>query len=297
MAKLTMLSFGGGQDSTAILYKIVFDPIFRRTYASGDLVVVMSDTGDEHKETYEHVEFVKKFCEEHGVTFIHLQPDMGYHGRTWQSLRGQYELNNTVGSKAFPKSCTDKLKIYPIYNFLSDYVNDKYLFGESTPYRKKSLYEFVDRYDKIDVLLGIASGEEKRINKSDPSKLAKWMTVCLNKVYPLVDLEMDRQACQDYIESVGMKVPPPSNCILCPFMSEIELLWMWRFIPEDFNQWVIYEQNKINRDPEKENNLGVWGKRMLPEVLERAKEKYGHMSDDELQEYKMSHGHCVMSSY
>jgi hypothetical protein len=45
---ITILSFGAGQDSTAILYRIVLDPEFRKAYVKGKLVVIMSDTGDEH---------------------------------------------------------------------------------------------------------------------------------------------------------------------------------------------------------------------------------------------------------
>lgn len=52
---LTILSFGGGQDSTTILYKLVFDADFKARYAPGDLLVLMADTGNEHPETYSHV--------------------------------------------------------------------------------------------------------------------------------------------------------------------------------------------------------------------------------------------------
>lgn len=35
----------------------------------------------------------------------------------------------------------------------------------------------------------------------------------------------------------------------------------------------------------------------LPQVLERAKAKYGHLTREQLQEYKMSHGHNLKSCY
>lgn len=38
---LTVLSFGGGQDSTAILYKIILDPAFRSKWVYGDFIVVI----------------------------------------------------------------------------------------------------------------------------------------------------------------------------------------------------------------------------------------------------------------
>ena len=46
-----------------------------------------------------------------------------------------------------------------------------------------------------------------------------------------------------------------------------------------------------------DQNLGVNGKKWLPQALQEATELYGHMTDQELNEYKMSHGHCVKSRY
>lgn len=44
-SNLTVLSMGLGQDSTAILFKIVFDAEFRARYAPEKLLVLFSDTG------------------------------------------------------------------------------------------------------------------------------------------------------------------------------------------------------------------------------------------------------------
>lgn len=58
--EITLLSFGGGQDSTAILLKIIHDPSFKSSYVKGRLVVIMADTKNEHPETYEHVDLIMK---------------------------------------------------------------------------------------------------------------------------------------------------------------------------------------------------------------------------------------------
>ena len=298
MAKLTMLSFGGGQDSTAILYKYIHDAKFRAAYAPEDFIVIMSDTGDEHASTYKHVNFIKQLCNDHAIPFVFITEDMGYHGK-WGNLRSQMRRTNTIFSKAFPKSCTDRLKIVPIYNYLEDHLHAAYDAVVSNG-RKKGYKEFAAAYGQIDVLIGFARGEEKRLN--DPAKanmLPKWQQASINKVYPLVDLGMDRQDCQDYISCLGYIVPTPSNCVLCPWMSEIELLYLYRFHRSDYEEWVVLEQNKFDANTHmEEKNLGVWGSRAgLPEWLKVAIKKYGHMSDTELQEYKMSHGHCVASKY
>lgn len=294
--ELTVLSFGGGQDSTALLYKYIYDPEFKAKYAPGRFLVIMADTNDEHKHTLAHVESVKKLCVEHGIEFWHLTRDLGFHTKCWQGLREFYRSHNNIGSKSYVKSCTSNLKIQPIYRFLEKWVEKNYGFKAGL---KAGLVKFAEVHGKIRVLIGISKGEEGRVS-SDKSR-PKWMRNSVQILYPLIDLGMDRAACQDYIRSTNNPVPFPSNCILCPFMSEIELVWLNRFHPADYEEWVVLEANKIAAWERKglapEENFGVWAHKRLPEVLAKAQVQYGHMSDAELNEYKFSHGHCVKSKY
>lgn len=296
MPGLTLLSFGGGQDSTALLYKSVYDAAFRDRYIQGRLLVIMADTKDEHPPTRAHVESVQKFCAEHGVEFVHLKPEMGFHRGKWQGYREFLRATNTCGSKAFKKTCTDNLKVQPIYRYLEFWLSQNYGVVNN---RKQGLKQFVDKYGKIRVIIGIAAGEESRVG--DDSGLAVWQRYCLERVYPLIDLAMDRQACQDYIASCSKPVPPPSNCMLCPFMSEIELLWLHRTYPDDYAEWVRLEQAKVDRFRAEglpdEKNLGVWGRKLLPQKLAEASARFGHMTQAALNDYKQSHGHCVRSKY
>ena len=179
-------------------------------------------------------------------------------------------------------------------SFLESYIGQQY----NLPIRKKqALTLFAKKYGKIHVLVGIAKGEEKRM--ADPSKEPqKWKRESITTVYPLVDMGMDRGECQRSIASFGYEIPLPSNCILCPFLSEIELVWLHRFMPADYHDWVEIEKNKFEKFADKgEKNYGVWGKKPLPVVLEQSLAKYGHYTDEQLHEYKMSHGHCVASKY
>ncbi len=296
MNELTVLSFGAGQDSTAILYKIIHDPDFRSQYVKGDLIVIMADTCNEHSHTYIHVNDMRDLCKENQIPFFFIKPKDYASGSWIGGLVYFYEQKNAVGSKAFPKTCTDNLKIRPIYKFLEKYVHDNY--GTKYYGRKRAFYEFVRNNSKIRVLIGIAAKEEKRASENGSSP-AKWFNECIEKVYPLITENMDRKACQDYIESLNKPVPFPSNCILCPFMSLQELLYLHRHENTWYKKWVELEEKKIQNNLHKEDkNLGVWGTReRLPEILKKAEEKYGHMSEAELIEYKMSHGHCVMSKY
>lgn len=299
--KLTVLSYGAGQESTALLQSYIYDREFRSHFAPNDFVVVFSDTGDEHEHTYEHVEKTKTLCSLHGIEFVHIVPDMGYHCPAWSSLRGQYNTNCSVGSKAFVKSCSYNLKIYPIYNFLEDYIANKYNLLRG---RKRAFKEFSRIYGKVNVLIGIACGEESRM-AGDEFK-DKWKQMALNNVYPLVQMGMDRFACQAINRTYLDYEVKPSNCRLCPWLSKPELLFLYRFMREDYDDWVRIENNKFIKHADKgDKNLGVWGKWnkdenrafLLKDALRVALEKYGEWSDERLIEYRYSHGHCVSSKY
>jgi hypothetical protein len=311
---LSVLSFGGGQDGTYILYKIIRNPEYRNEFAPGHLIVVMIDTGSEHKHTYEHVEFIKKLCADNDIEFYFVTSDWGFHPNTWLSLESQMIKNNSIMSMMFPRSCTDNLKIKPFYNFLNVYIGNIFYDQDlpSSTRDKRWINRFNDDFGKINVILGIAAGEEIRITKASKKELKAnqtdlfkkikravnvWMTKCIIKTYPMVIEGIDRQGAQDYINVTPWPLPYPSNCDICPYLTKQEILWLYRFSPERWSKWVIYEINKMNRNPGVPTNLGVKGLKLLPEILAEAIAEFGHWTDDQLDEYKMSHGHCVKSKY
>ncbi|MFL9611031.1 hypothetical protein ACKF11_13170 [Methylobacillus sp. Pita2] len=292
---LTVLSYGIGQDSWTILVKLALDPAFRKQYAPGRLLVISADTGNEHPDTYEHQRYTEQFCARHGIEYVHLDADKGYHSGPWQTLQFYFSSKGNIASKAYNKTCTDNLKIKPIYRFLEDYVEKHYGFAAA---RKKGLKELAAQVGKIRVLLGIARGEERRVGGEDPQV---WQRLALVKEYPLIDIGFNRGDCQDYLRAIGEPVPPPSNCIFCPFKSQIEILWTHHAYPAQYAEWEQHEQNKIEtwraKGTPDESNFGVNGKKLLAQVLAEAKEKYGHMTMAELEEYRMSHGHLCANKF
>lgn len=302
--ELTVLSFGAGQDSTLLLEKYIQEPGFRERYAPNNFLVLMADTGDEHLETYQHVARTQERCARLGIAFHFITADQGFHSKSWPSLRGFYRRTETCGGVSFRKSCTDNLKLKPIYNYLEHYLSEHY---GVTAFRKKGFHEFKHRYGRIRMLVGIAAGEEGRI--ADHSKNPnRWFRDCIEIEYPLVDMKMDRAACQAYIRDKGQPVPPPSNCILCPWMSKAELEFMRRFMPADLSEWIELEAAKLKRfshlsripvydvsgavKRHENRNNGVFGKKSLPIVIKEVQRRFEHWTDDELREYKFSHGHC-----
>lgn len=321
---LTVLSYGGGQDSDTLLEHYIQDEAgFRSKYAPRDFAVVMSNTGDEHPLTYQHVRSRAKQLKELKIPFFLLDPEDGYHLESWPSLSGWYRRTRGLQTKSCRKSCTDNLKIKPIYNWLDQYVADRYggslWVGKAKPeswkfdtYQfkdagKKAIKKFAEIHGRINMIIGIAAGEERRIRGKASGK--KYIDDTTTKLFPLVDLGLDRAGCHQYLRSKDRPIPPPSNCMKCPFMDLIELLWLYRFHSDVFWDWCQDEAAKIekfrgkildkNGFVDESKNHGVWGKAnyTLIDALMDAERTFGHMSNEELDEHKMSHGHCVMSKY
>jgi 3'-phosphoadenosine 5'-phosphosulfate sulfotransferase (PAPS reductase)/FAD synthetase len=274
--------------------------VFRKLWAPNDLLVLMSDTGNEHPETYMHVESVKHFCDEAGIEFEFITSDMRFHKGNWTSLTDYFEAYDLVMTKVFNRACTDQLKIQPIYRYLNLYVSIKYgLEAEGGVYRgHRALVDFAEQNGKIRVLLGMSRGEEGRVSPDD-QMAHEWMRLSVEKAYPLLWLGWDREDCQRYIRKIGKVVPPPSNCMFCPFMNRVELLWLARKYPEDFERWVGFERRKLKKFAHlgDRNHCVLHKTKTLRQVLADAEKQYGEWTLEQLEEYRFSHGHCVRSKY
>lgn len=291
--RLTVLSFGGGQDSTAILQMLLADPALRRRFAPGDLVVAMADTGDELPETLVHVAAMRQRCAAAGIPFVWITPELGFHSESWQSLTGFYRRHSAIGSKAFPKTCTDRLKIQPFYRWLEHHLVTHYGVAGG---HKRGLRAFTALHGRVRVLIGIGAEEAaRRIPKQDGPA---WMRDCIEKAYPLVELGMSRADCIAYLREQGQAVPMPSNCMRCHFASRKELLWLATEHPQAYGEWVELEAAKLAKHADRgEKNLGVFGRKTLPQVLEQARREHGHLTREQLRMERFTHGHCVKTAY
>jgi 3'-phosphoadenosine 5'-phosphosulfate sulfotransferase (PAPS reductase)/FAD synthetase len=312
--KLTVLSFGAGQDSTALAVLLATDRDFRRRIAgTGDILAVMSETGNEFPETLEHVETMRDYFRMHGIPFYYLGTRDGYHTGTWRDgLEGFYVAHDTIGSKAFPKTCSVRLKTAPVGNFLEQLVAREY--GVPNPGRKKSLYAFTERYKtKLRVVLGMAKGEEKRcaaralslFPMPEKNNEPAWLQRNYERVYPLIDLGIDRAAAQQIIaDKAPFRVPIPSNCMMCPFASDAEVAYVDRRFPDVAERWCAYEERKLAKNAGQARNLGVDGKltrdgrpvTLREHVIPRARAAYQTHSEADLARIRFSHGHSTASA-
>lgn len=301
--ELLVLSYGGGQDSTALLLKLLFDKKFQQAYSFNHLLIIMSDTGNEHDHTYQYVRnVVAPLCESEKIEFIFLTKDMGYHSPTWPDLLSFFERTDTCGCKgARFHVCSVRLKVDPIYKVLESWMGRRFDLKTVDPdskvgSKKKGFYEFAGKYGPIGMIIGFARGEEDR--RAPIHTLPRWSQETVQRIYPLIDLEMDRAKCQKYIADQGVEVPFPSACEICQFQPEQSLLWLYLNKPAMYERWVKIEAAKLAKFAHLgAKNHGVWPNRTLPEVLEEAMKKYGAMSREALVAHKFSNGHDVKSQY
>lgn len=292
---LTVLSNGGGQDTTYLIQRLIEDKEFYKKHVSGDLIIVGSDTGDEHDHTYSNIKEMQKMCDMAGFKFVWVTPDMQFHSPSWQSLTGQYTKNSSIGSAAYKQTCTDNLKVKVVDRFVEWYLQTKY---RSVGARKRAYHHFYETHGRIKLILGFAKGEERRTQNSNAFDPV-WKKKVVERYYPLIEDGISRQDCIDFFEARNRKVYP-SNCKRCFYQSPQEILWLWRNDRPAFLEWVEMEEAKIKKYNDlgkTENNYGVYGKKSLWDKLQEAENKFGHMTDAELDEYKMSHGHCIKSKY
>lgn len=125
------------------------------------------------------------------------------------------------------------------------------------------------------------------------------MSRCIERRYPLAEMGMTREDCQEYIRSKGHAIPMPSLCTMCPFKTPFDILYQKTFNPGDYERWVELEHNKLRAWQDEltpEKNHGVFPGKTLPQVFEEAQEEFGGMSSAAMHERRMA-GHGVASRY
>lgn len=85
-----------------------------------------------------------------------------------------------------------------------------------------------------EVCIGISTDEIHRVNR-------KRAEAYETPTYPLIDLGMDRSACQQVIADYGWPVPPKSSCFFCPFHRDLTWSEMRRDEPDLFAKSVALE--------------------------------------------------------
>jgi hypothetical protein len=214
----TVLSFGMGVDSAAILLRWLDDPA-SRDFDLADLIVITAMTGDEFEQT-------RIDCETHilprlraaGVRFVQVargnrqgmlavlddsRAPQAVLLEGWYKLSQEWEESGTIQATAGQRLCSIHAK---------GEILDKWLLQEfgNQPFRHVIGFECNEtgRRDK--------DAAQTRATQPDKANRMPNRVPC----YPLIDWAWDRQRCINYIASVTSAAWEKSCCGYCPFAGQ-----------------------------------------------------------------------------
>lgn len=198
-----VFGYGGGVNSLAALVRLSQKRIVP------DLIL-FADTGGEKHGTYRHIrKHVRPWLEEIGFPpLIFVKKESPQTGD--KSLEEECLRRETMPSRAFGlSSCAMRWKIEP---------QEKYL-NHWQPAR-----DTWDRGQRPIKILGYDGGEERRASITEDDKLLYW--------YPLIEWDIDRDACKALILAAGLPIPPKSACFFCPSSTKTEVIELARRSPK-----------------------------------------------------------------
>lgn len=231
---LSVLSFSGGQQSSALLWMV----IRKEFIPPNPFIVINADPGMENMQTYAYVKRMREICQEQGIKFItargpNLFMDLiGLHGTnaTRMDLPPYWTLNRETGKKGrLMQACTQAYKIAPMDRVIRQELGDRY--GVHPIGRMKKGITVV-KY------IGFTTDEAHRISDSKTG-------YCRFR-YPLIEMGLSKSDTFDYFTRIGETPPPRSVCNACFANSLAHFREMARERPADFLQAV--EVDRAIRD-------------------------------------------------
>ena len=142
-----------------------------------------------------------------------------------ETLRGRLErpdrmsvpipMYGTKGKMVVPRSCTADFKVRVIAKWLKQH-------GATVA-------------DPATVCIGISTDEWHRVGAGREEAWER-------RVYPLIDLDLDRAQCMQIIRKAGLPVPPKSSCYFCPFHKLSVFQEMRRDRPVVFDEAAAVER-------------------------------------------------------
>lgn len=182
-------------------------------------LAIFADTQAEPPAVYEYVEFLKRTvgerCEIAVVSNGNLEADsleVAAGGGSGFATIPLY-LSSPTGRRdgALRRQCTRQYKIEPIYREL----------------RARG-------YDAVEMLVGISIDEAFRMKPARP----KWV----RNRWPLVEVEITRQACARWLEEHNYPTPAKSTCVFCPFHSDATWRRRREEEPEEWARAVAFDR-------------------------------------------------------
>jgi hypothetical protein len=258
---LTAISYGGGVQSTALVVLAATGQLPFKVDAA-----LFANVGDdsEHPATLDYVRNVAiPWAAERGLAVHELKrvkrdgTEETLWGRLMKPDSRSLPIPVRMPDTGAPgtRSCTKDFKISVVGKWLK--AN-----GAS-------------KDDPATVCIGISTDEITRVSNKRVEPYER-------PVYPLIDLGMDRSACQRLIAEAGLPVPGKSSCFFCPFHRPQMWAEMRRDEPElffkaaDLEATLIERRVKLDRDPVYLTRFG----RPLTEAVPEAQDMLPGFSPD-----------------
>lgn len=266
----TILSFGMGVESSALLLRWLEEPESRDFDLERDLIVITSQTGGEYPDT-------KKLCEEHllprlrrhQVRYVqvaragHLEADgikvLSDTRRPFEiHLQGAYTLQEelsaagTVPQFSGERRCSLKFKAWVIESWLAQELCGqpyRHALGYNADEKSriaKSERAFAEREpEQVRVAFGFNCDEESRI-----ARAAKYDTELRQGFYPLAEWRWSRERCLQYLKEMTGATWRKSACVYCPFNAlKEEGLARMRQFPEQVADALMLEHQSLALNP------------------------------------------------
>jgi len=205
---LTIISYGGGVQSTAMLVLATQNKLGIKVDAA-----LFSNVGDdsEHPSTLDYVRNVAQI--KSNIPVVELHPESRGIPLTLMELlvrenTPSIPVRFAHGAPA-QRSCTRRFKVQVINKWLRS--------------------NGATKNNPANVCIGISTDEIQRVNPNRSTKIEK-------ALYPLIDLGLNRSQCQQIIADAGWPVPRKSSCYFCPFHRPQEWSEMLRDEPELFEK-------------------------------------------------------------
>jgi hypothetical protein len=235
--KLTVVSLGWGVQSWVLVAMSALGELPKVDFA------IHSDTTWERSYTYEFAKQWTPWLEERGVKVVTVND--AEHAQRVYTLKTDIPAF-TIGENVYGqlrRQCTQRWKIAPMRRCIASELDR---LGLS---KKPGV---------VEQWLGITMDEWQRAKDSD----VKYIT----HRFPLLDLEMTRQDCLNWLQNHDLPTPGKSSCTFCPYHSIVSWQNLKRQGGKDWEQAVeVDERIREKRPP---CSLFVHpGRKPLPEAV------------------------------
>lgn len=215
---VNLLSYGAGQQSTAMLLLIVRDERLR--LYRPNLHVVFSDTRAELPETYATIETMKAYCADRRTGFTHLRPPIrSADGISHEGLEAYcLHLRVIPAKRSDHRWCTDRMKISPIHRWTK----------AAFPGRR------------VNMMLGFGAEETDRQVRTQLARNAP----TIRPVFPLIEAGFCRHRSIRLLAEEAFPGPVlHSGCFYCPFSKKRYWKWLAAAHPDLFERAARLEEN------------------------------------------------------